>query len=201
MEPPKGRLKSFLAGARDIWAILLQAAAWISTVVAGFLRPPEFVGQVSVSGLTPERLSKLAEFIFAVLFGVAFATIVRSRYLRSVWAWSLVTVGALVLAVTLFFLSLVLGTSWTCSSANTRVVIGSELTPHGVKYVEQGRGRGQTCEFWLDDHAGKVTDIWTLGSILRREIVLLIIYIATVLLFGLCIMAAIQAVSEAIGST
>jgi hypothetical protein len=198
--PPPPPVRQFLSTGHAIWAALLQAAAWIVGVIAGFFQPPSFVGLVTGQLLTTENLSKLAQFIVAVLLGIAFVATVRSRRMRSVRAWALLTLGALALAVILFFVHLDLVSDWTCSYSGTRVVVGSELTdPHG-SYM-QGRGRGKTCDIWINDHLGDVTAIWTRRSILRREIVLLLTYIAAVPLFALCLMATFQMVATALRPT
>jgi hypothetical protein len=143
---PARRLRNFFTRGHGISAALLQAAAWIVGVIAGFLRPPRFVGLVSREFITTENLSKLAHFIVAVLLAIAFVATVRSRWTRSVRAWVLVTMGSLALGVTLFFVHLSLLSTWTCTYANTPVVIGSELIDPHSSYM-QGRGRGKPCYF------------------------------------------------------
>jgi len=199
--PPPLPVEQFLSTGHAIWAALLEAAAWIVGVIAGFFQPPSFVGLVTGQLLTTKNLSRLAQFIVAVLLAIAFVATVRSRRMRSVRAWALLTLGALALAVTLFFVHLGLVSGWTCSYSGTLVVVGSELTdPHGSSYM-QGRGRGKTCDIWINDHLGDVTAIWTRRSILRREIVLLLTYIAAVPLFALCLMATFQMVATALRPT
>jgi hypothetical protein len=101
----------------------------------------------------------------------------------------------LILALISFFLYLNLLESWTCRYAGTRIVTGSDLTPHGAAYLDANSQR--SCETWVLDHAGEVEAIWTARSIWRHEVGLLLVYIVSVPLFAFCIMSLLQAIAEA----
>lgn len=192
-DKPSGSLGRFLGTVQAAWPSLSEGAVWICGIIAGFLLPPNFVGRIVGETITVENLSRLVQLIVALLIGVVFVVTRRSK--RSGQFWAVSAVVTLILALGAFFLYLSLLESWTCRYAGTRIVTGSDLTPHGTAYLK-ANSQG-SCETWVYDHAGEVEAIWTAGSIWHHEMGLLLVYIVSVPLFAFCIMSLLQAVAEA----
>ncbi len=189
-------LSGFLAGLQAAWAALLQGVIWLGGIIAGFLLPPQFEGRIVGGSISVENLSRLVQLVLAVLIGLVFVATRRSRPRRSPRFWMIWAVVLLFLAFGAYYLYLNLLDSWTCSYAGTKVVTGSDLTPHGAEYMQTHMDR--SCRDWINDHIGEVEEIWTSTSIWRREVGLLLSYILAVPLFAFCIMSLLQGIVEAV---
>lgn len=100
------------------------------------------------------------------------------------------TIIALVLSLSAFFLYQRLLDRRTCQYANLPVVIGTRYTQHAQSYVREN----STCSDLLEDFGGKAEDIWTQESIDNSRYVLALTYILTLPLFMICMISVIQAV-------
>ncbi len=194
-DKPSGFLARLLSRSQATWSALTEGAVWICGIIAGFLVPPNFVGRIIGETITVENLSRLVQLIVAVVIGVVFVATRQSR--RSARFWMVSTLATLILALGSFFLYHDLLDSWTCRYSETRIVIGSDLTPHGATYMQANSNSQKPCETWVDDHVGEVEAIWTIRSIRWHEWGLVLVYVGTVPLFALCIMSLLQAITEA----
>ena len=155
-------------------------------VISGFLLPPP--GWASAAGSTvPVRLG---QFVITVLVGLIFLLVQKWNRKKHAVRWVTMTIIALVLSLSAFFLYQRLLDRRTCQYANLPVVIGTRYTQHAQSYVREN----STCSDLLEDFGGKAEDIWTQESIDNSRYVLALTYILTLPLFMICMISVIQAV-------
>ena len=181
-------LKSWLTLSRQRWAVLVEAGAWIFTVIATFILEPPL-------GLSPNEnktWKAFAKFITIILTAFVFVTAqlwgakrYRRRWLLASVIFSLALLGS-------FFLYQTLQANWTCSYFGDSKVIGAELTIKGKDYLS--KNPGASCEVLLQDFIGNTDDVWTKESLDRRRFALTLSYMACISLASCTVLSTLQAV-------
>lgn len=176
--------------AKKSWGVLAQGAAWILSIIGGFLLPPP-VGTLQQS----EKVwLRLAQFIITIILGFLFLAGRKWNRKRHVPRWWGISVAFFFLSIIFFIGYQHYSAAWTCSYYQQVRIVGSSssFTPHGLEYFNENPGA--SCEDALNEHGGKATDIWTRASINSRQITLAGIYISCVPVFTVCIIAVLQAI-------
>ncbi len=187
--PAKFTLQSYLKNIRTTWAQITQFVVFILGVVGSFLLPPP--GWASVDG--NKVLVRLAQFIVAVLVGLIFLLVQRWNKKKHMGRWALFAIVFLALSVSAFFAYQHFLDTRTCPYAGRIVVIGTHYTEHGKSYVSENPN--STCTGFLEDFAGEAEDIWTKDSINKSRYILAGLYILSIPLFTICIIAVVQALA------
>jgi hypothetical protein len=178
-----------------LWNKLAQGGAAVAFLVGAWLRPPP-TGEYEDDKKLWLRVGQL---VATVVVGVVFV-LARKRdtpdYTRH-WL-----VAALFLLVPSIFTLIAYQHwqySWTCSyPGKGKVLVGSEYNTHGREYVEEHPDI--TVEELLLDHGGLPELVWTRDSIIRRQTVLLTVYLGCVPLMAggiLCLLQALYCASAA----
>jgi hypothetical protein len=179
--------ENWIDRAKEIWGPLAQAAIWIMGIISGFLLPPP-------EGIEDDRVwLTFAKFIVAICVGLLFLPSRLWRGRRHAKWWWLTAACCLALTIMSFIVYQKLTYASTCVTVKgVRVVIGSAYTDHGAEYLRDNPGI--SCTDLIDQHVGKIDDVWTKASIDRVRLKLSATYVACVPLIALCIMTIIQAI-------
>lgn len=168
------------------WGTLAQGAVWIMGVVGSFLLPPP----LGVESAEDKTWLHFGQFVAAVCIGLIFFGVFRwNRTCHARWWW-LTALLALLLAGAAFFRYQQLTYLWTARYVDQKVVVGSEYTQAGRAYLEKNPGLSR--DDLLFDFTGRAEDVWTRESIDRRRLKLAALYVASLPLFTLCVIAVVQ---------
>ena len=174
------------------WHILAHIAAWIAGVVGVFLT---FILQMSLSDASASRFTNFAQFITALLAGLA--CILSLRAGRKQHAARFWTRLALVLVATAFLLFITyqwLEPTWSCLFAQRfQLVIGSEYTDTARAYVAQHPDAGRSCDLLIADFAGSTEQIWPRAQLLAHYLILATLFIVAWLVCAAAIVAVLFA--------
>lgn len=173
---------------QEHWNVLAQVAAWIITILAGFIvAPPAGVLQ----GGDSDALWNLARFVVTVLVGLMLVLTTLNSTKDSLSLWISLTVAMLILFIVMYFVYGMYLNAWTVSYSNELRVIGETLTDHGKRFA------GEHPELvlkkdWVYYHAGETREIWKGEEVNARQTWLQVLFLPVVCLPACCIMAAIQ---------
>jgi D-alanyl-lipoteichoic acid acyltransferase DltB (MBOAT superfamily) len=176
---------NWVGSARKYWAILASAAAFIVSLVGGFLQPV---------GVTDEErgvLLRFAPVVVTFIIGLVFLAAQKLDRKKHAGWWVAGTLLSLALFVVAFFSYRNYIYTRTCNYDNDRVVIGTSYTPRGTSYVNQHQGI--TCEKLLEDFAGQADDVWTAESINQSRRMRDYTYVSCVALFAISFLTLGQA--------
>lgn len=176
---------NWAGNARKYWAVLASAAAFIVSLVGGFLEP---------AGATQEERSVLLRFapvVVTFVTGLVFLIAQKLDGKKHAALWAIGTVVAFALFIIAFFTYRNYIYTRTCDYDGERVIIGTSYTPRGTGYVSNHHGI--TCEKLLEDFAGQAGDIWTKASINQSRGLRDFTYISCVALFAISFLSLGQA--------
>lgn len=174
-----------IQGLKEIWGPLAQAAIWIFGIVGSFiLQPPVTANQT--------QWPSLAKFIIAVCVGLLVVPGFLLRKKKHWLWWELAAVVFVAAAIGSIFVYQHLTDSSTCTYQGQLVVIGKMYTPHGAEYAKENPGI--SCGDLIDQHVGKVEDVWMKDSIDSARLKLLASYLACMPLFTIGLMSLLQGI-------
>jgi len=174
---------------KERWNVLAVVAVWILSIVGTFMLPPPTGTQQSPQDSPVWHFGRFAIVIFLGFISVLIQQWSRSKHTGPWLACSLLCFISCFIA---FFIYTYYGDRWTCKYDGQNVVVGSDLTGHGIEYVT-GPGSSLTCEQRLWEHRGEVEELWTKDSIDFRRRLLAFIYLLSLLLFCGTIISVLQA--------
>lgn len=170
---------------RSTWTALLQAATWLVALIMLFvLEPPRFTP--ANDGL---MFVRAVEFVAAIALALGMVVICRKRLrLKTLWiSCAIATVAAL--AALFGYVALV--AQWTCEyDGRGPVVIGGTILADAKRYAATLSNPG--CEVLIQDAAGETASVWPLYEIVTHHLTLAACFMATVLLFTLAAMLAVE---------
>ena len=178
----KTGLSSYLQKNRTIWTILLHFAAFVMSLVGGFLLPIE--GSLEAK--------KFAPVVVGAITGLVFTVLQRADTKKRTAKWKIIAAITLLLSVFAFLGYGYFKRGRTCTYYGQEVVVGTSLTKQATDYLSQNPGI--SCERLLADFTGKVTDIWTAESINSSRLMLEGMYLGSVSLITICLLAVGHAV-------
>lgn len=180
-------LSGWLKRSRKSWALLAQAAVWLSGLIGTFLASPP----PSTTGGDTRVWLRFGQFLMAALVGLLFLAAQRWRLKKHLTRWAGTAVLFLCLGSGAFFTYQYLSSGWTCIYDGNRVLVGGTYTAAGRAYV--AANPGITCAELLRDAAGRTEAVWERSSVERRGLWLAGFYILCIPLFTVCVMALLQA--------
>ena len=172
-------------GWKEYWGPLAEAATWIFGIIGSFLLPPPVIANET-------QWPNFAKFIIAVCVGLLVLLALLWRKQKHWIGWALAALLFFAGGVGSFFTYQHLTDSSTCTYQGKLVVIGKTYTQHGAKYVQENPGI--SCGDLIDQHIGKVEDVWTKDSIDSARLKLLAVYVGCMPLFTICIISLLQAI-------
>lgn len=169
---------------------MLQAGAWLVAIIVMFVVTPPRLTPAD-DGLVFVRA---AQFVVAVLLGLAVVAIRRGRFrLRIVW---MAAVGCTLAAVGALFAYLWLLSDRTCSyDGRGPVVIGNSMLPSAARYASSLPRAG--CEILIQDVAGDTASIWPRSELIANHLLLSATFMITVALFALSATLAVESLKRA----
>ncbi|QDX25007.1 hypothetical protein FPZ54_02495 [Sphingomonas suaedae] len=177
---------------RATWTVLLQAATWLVALIMLFvLKPPRFTP--ADDGL---MFVRAVEFVAAIALALGMVVIHRKRLrLKTLWTGCAV---ATVAAVTALFGYVALVAQWTCEyDGRGPVVIGSKILAEAKRYAATLSDPG--CEVLIQDAAGDTASVWPQYEIVAHHLALTGCFMATVLLFALAALLAVETFRAGMG--
>ena len=178
-------ISNWVGSARKYWAVLASSAAFIVSLVSGFLQP------TGVSAEERGVLLRFAPVVVTFVIGLVFLIAQRIDQKKHAAWWVIGTVIAFALFIAAFFAYRNYVYTRTCDYDKERVIIGTSYTPRGTAYVNNHPGI--TCGGLLEDFAGQAVDVWTTESINESRRFRDITYITCVVLFAVSFLALGQA--------
>jgi hypothetical protein len=178
----KADLTGRLQKTRKTWAVLLHFAAFVTSLIGGFLLPIEG---------SPET-RKFAPVLVAAITGIVFSAVQRSDTKKRAAKWRIIAVTTLLLSIGAFLSYQYFKRDRTCTYDKQEVVIGTRYTKRASDYLKENPG--MSCERLLADFTGKASDIWTSESINSSRSILEGMYLASVCLITMFLLAVGQAV-------
>ena len=169
---------------RLVFALAAVAMAAAATALAP--APP------GLAGAEAGRAKAFAALAAAAIVAVAVIPILLSRVTRRRGLWAALAVSGLVLGIAAFSASGRIERRCTADYDGRPVVVGTELTPLGERYVAANPQLSR--DELVFDAAGEVERIWTRGSIDRCRQQLAATYFLWIPLLTVCLTAAILAV-------
>jgi hypothetical protein len=170
---------------KEVLSHAFEVGTWLVAVILLFVvKPPRLTpaddGQIFV---------RAAEFVVAILLLLSIVAVRRSRIsIRTIW---LLALGCLLAAVAGLFGYTMLALNWTCEyDGRGPVVVGSTMLSAAQRYAVSLGNPG--CEVLIQDAAGDTASIWPRAELITRHLVLCGIFIATVILFALAAIFAVQ---------
>src|ERR1700722_18881274 len=173
---------------RNQWSLLSGIGVWIGTILAGFFREPP-----PATAYAATNIGSFGQFFLTLAIGLMLIPIHRCRQ-KSAWIiWLVIALALLCLTPVAYFRYEHLSLAWTCTYANSRIVVGGDdgLTEHGKKF--QLKFPDKTCADVIWDHDGVVEEIWTKESIEARLLRLSVLYVLALPLFAASMICVIQA--------
>lgn len=183
-------LQLAVASCKRNWQLLTQITTWLMSIIAAFWLPPPSWASQSTEGTS---VHKFALFILTASVGLLIIPVLRWQSARYTIRWVTISLVSIFGCLIAYFTYSNLTNIWTSSYMSKLVVIGSELTPHGEKYLRDHPDDPTEKVIW--DHRGEVSDIWTKNSINHRRQSLAAIYILCLPLFAICLISVVQAVA------
>jgi hypothetical protein len=177
-----------LARIATYWNVLVQAATWLTSLIAGFLLPPPVDSIQGGSG----SLFKFAQFVMPVFVGLMVVPILTWRRRTDTNKWWAVGLMTLIGGIAAFSLYRGLTASWTEPYADQRVVIGSVFNEDVRDYLAE-HPNTPNAEL-LQDFPGGPEKVWTKSSINCHINILSFLYIIFMPLFAMSIMSVTQAI-------
>ena len=178
----KTDLTGRLQKARKTWAVLLHFAAFVTSLIGGFLLPIEG---------SPET-RKFAPVLVAAITGIVFSAIQRTDTKKRSGKWRIIAVTTLLLSISAFLSYGYFKRDLTCTYDRQEVVVGTRYTKRASDYLRENPG--MSCERLLADFTGKASDIWTSESINSSRLILESMYLGSVCLITMFLLAVSQAV-------
>jgi len=180
-----GGPSGWIAQLKTIWGPLAAAATWIFGIIGSFMLPPPVIANQA-------QWPNSAKFIIAVCVGLLVVPgFLFGKKKHWIW-WELLAGVSLLAAVGSMFAYQHMTDSSTCTHQGALVVIGKTYTPHGAEYVKENPGI--SCGDLIDQHVGKVEDVWTKDSIDSTRLKLVAVYLASMPLSTICIMSLLQGI-------
>jgi uncharacterized BrkB/YihY/UPF0761 family membrane protein len=181
------KLQKTLQGSRKSWLLLIQATAWIGAVIASFVLPPP-VGTADETKVWV----RFAQFIITIFIGLLVLLTLRWTKKKHILSWAAVSASFLMLGTICFFIYQILATRWTTSYDKDHVLIGDTLTKQAAEYLRENPTL--TRSDLVMHYGGSVDKIWTIESINQRRFILAGVYVLTMPIFTICIIALLQAI-------
>lgn len=189
--PDAGGPGSFI---QKYWALLAEIALVLAGVVGGILTLPPS----AVSDGGDGTLANFSRFVAAVIAGLAIIlgrVYGGRRFVRWWWTTALVT---LVLAIAVFFVYQSRYVRATCNYYGKRILIGSEYTEWGARYVQAHPN--YDCERILSEiTAPRRSQLWTEESIRSNGASLALLHTAGFVIIVLCMVSVTQALDSTFG--
>jgi hypothetical protein len=179
---------SLLARMEGNWNVLIQAATWLTSLIAGFLLPPP-VGSIEGDAGSLFRFAQFVVTVFVGLLVVPMLTWRRKVDTNRWWAVSLLT---LVGGIAAFFSYRWLTASWTATYDDSLVVVGSVLTEDG-QYCRKEHPNASNDQM-LKYLPGGPERVWTKASIDRNINILSLIYVLCMPVLTASVMSVTQAI-------
>lgn len=174
---------------RRSWARLAQFAVWATAAIATFVMSPPR----KTPALEEATWVRLTQFVLVIVLGLIIAQLSRRRYLRSIY----VTLSSvfLVLALTGFFMNMMVIDKWTCQfDERGPMVIGETLTNRAKAHIQ--KYPDVSCSILIQDFAGNLSEIWTGYEVTTRHALLVGLYLLTVLSFSLSMVFMLEALRK-----
>ena len=183
------KVKQILTGWQSSWILLAQAGIWVLGIVAGFLLPPPVGAEADAKVWV-----RFAQFVVTVGVGLVLLAALRWQRKKDTLRWATLSGLMLVLATVAFFGYQMCLARWTVPYHNDsgRVVVGFELNDFGRRWKELHPER--TLYDIVMDARGEVDTYWTRESLNQRRLALAALYVLTMPLLMLCIIATVQAI-------
>lgn len=168
---------------------ILQVGAWLVGVIVMFVISPPRLTSADDS----QFFVRAAQFVVAILLVLVIVAVRRSGWtVRKLW---ISTVGALLAAVAAFFAYLFFYLSKTCEyDGRGPMVIGNTMSPGAREYAASDPPKD--CRTMLWDYAGNTGEIWPRGELLVNYLAISASFIATVCLFAVTLVLAIELVKK-----
>ncbi len=184
---PQPDLWEKIKGAMDS---ILQAGIWLVGIIVLFVVTPPRMTPADDSQI----FVRAAQFIVAIVMILVAVAARRSDWsLRKLWISTAVTLLA---SVSAFFAYLYFLLSRTCEyDGRGPMVTGDAMLPAAEKYAAGPPPKD--CRTMILDVAGDTEKIWPKGEILINYLALSASFIATVCLFALALMLAVELVKKA----
>ena len=173
-------MNEFFKHLKEHWSGAVQIAAWILGIIGGFLIAPKMGAPDQ-----EESIWKLAQFVVNVLVILLFVATSACAAKRHLKYWVIVTLVTLLFGLGAYFFYLNEQNRCTCKYYSKTVLVGTQLS-------NPEKEQNIPCEELLKDHTGAVEEIWTRSSINRCRLTLASTYIATIPLFAICLISALQ---------
>ncbi len=180
-------LKSYLRGLKSQWVLLIQAAAFVSLTIKGFVSTPTYFDPIASGSET----TRLAGFIVALIVAIFF-------YLGHRWSFKKNAKGWVVATIVLAVLLVVAAQFFSESKARCSCRYGGEIVAIGTEYTDLGKQdsmkypEGLPCEDSLMNFGGKAARIWSTQSISSCQRKLTLGYLATYITAALSMLSALQ---------
>ena len=173
----KSDASRWLHKTRKVWTILLHFAAFVMSIIGGFLLPIEGSGEAE----------RFAPFVIAAITGLVFSLLQRRDARKTARKWNVIAASAILLSILAFLGYGYLKRGRTCSCYGQEFTIGTRYTNQAQSYISQNHNL--SCEQLLADFTCKVTDVWTAESINLSRLILEAVYLAAVCLSTVCLLA------------
>ena len=181
------KLQKNLQDSRKSWLLLIQATAWVATVIASFVLPPP-VGTAAETRVWV----RFVQFIITIFIGLLALLALRWSKKKHILPWAAASASFLFLGTICFFTYQIFATRWTTSYDKDRVLIGDTYTRQAAEYVRANPTL--TPSDLIMHYGGSADKIWTIESINQRRIIIAGIYVITMPLFTVCIITLLQAI-------